>query len=85
MNEIARGGIFAAAGGTKPEAVQQQPEMRQARSRESGAGALVPLAFEALQTGAGSPAARPAATEPRKSAATIACAAASETRARRRR
>src|SRR5581483_1273343 len=72
--------IFATAGGAKPGAAQpQQPATRQARSRESGAGVLPgsPV-FDALQMGAGSAAARPAATEPRTSAHTMPYAAASE-------
>ena len=71
MREGARSGSGVSATGAKPDGAQQQPETRQARSRENGAGKLSRSAlFEALQSGAGETAARPAAIEPRNSVQT---------------
>jgi hypothetical protein len=72
MREGARSGSGVKATGAKPAGAQQQPETRQARSREKGAGALSRSAavFDALQIGAGVAAARPAAIEPRNSVQT---------------
>src|SRR6185312_14878503 len=51
MREGARSGSGVKATGAKPAGAQQQPETRQARSREKGAGALSRSAavFDALQ------------------------------------
>jgi hypothetical protein len=70
----------AAAGAEAAQA--QQPETRQERSREMGAGAESPLAetCAAMQSGAEAGAARPDAIEPRNSAQTRLCAAAAATR-----